>query len=92
MTRRTALLLLLAGTAPVPVSAQTAAPQPDIVVETDENRREQLYCDASQIIWDDAPWIFLWTQSFPVVWSDDVTGISATPTEKFSAVYARPAN
>lgn len=61
-------------------------------VETDESRREQLYCDASQIIWDDAPWIFLWTQSFPVVWSDDVTGISATPTEKFSAVYARPAN
>ncbi|SHN69121.1 peptide/nickel transport system substrate-binding protein [Geodermatophilus obscurus] len=61
-------------------------------VETDESRREQLYCDASQIIWDDAPWIFLWTQSFPVVWSDDVTGISATPTEKFSAIYARPAN
>ncbi|WNV74219.1 ABC transporter substrate-binding protein [Geodermatophilus sp. DSM 44513] len=61
-------------------------------VETDEARREQLYCDASQVIWDDAPWIFLWTQSFPIVWSADVTGISATPTEKFSAVYARPAS
>jgi ABC-type transport system substrate-binding protein len=61
-------------------------------VETDADAREQLYCDASQVIWDDAPWIFLWTQSFPVVWSTDVTGISATPTEKFSAVYARPAD
>ncbi|GAB3358561.1 ABC transporter substrate-binding protein [Modestobacter lapidis] len=61
-------------------------------VETDQDTREQLYCDASQIIWDDAPWIFLWTQSFPIVWSDDVTGISSTPTEKFSAIYARPAS
>jgi ABC-type transport system substrate-binding protein len=61
-------------------------------VETDEATREQLYCDASKIIWEDAPWIFLWTQSFPIVWSDDVTGISATPTEKFSAIYARPAD
>lgn len=58
--------------------------------ELDEDTREQLYCDASQIIWDDAPWIFLWTQSFPIVHSADVTGIGATPTEKFSAIYARP--
>ena len=60
-------------------------------VETDEDTREQLYCDASKIIWDDAPWIFLWSQSFPIVWTNDVTGISSTPTEKFSAIYARPA-
>ena len=59
-------------------------------VETDVDTREQLYCDASKIIWDDAPWIFLWTQSFPVVYSADVTGISTTPTEKFSAIYAKP--
>lgn len=61
-------------------------------VEVDRDAREQLYCDASQIIWEDAPWIFLWTQSFPIVHSADVTGIGATPTEKFSAIYARPAN
>ena len=60
-------------------------------VEIDEDTREQLYCDASQIIWDDAPWIFLWTQSFPIVHSADVTDIGYTPTEKFSAIYARPA-
>jgi ABC-type transport system substrate-binding protein len=54
--------------------------------------RKQLYCDASKVIWDQAPWIFLWTQSFPVVHSADVTGITTTPTEKFDAIHARPAS
>ncbi len=61
-------------------------------VELDEDRRAELYCDASKVIWDDAPWIFLWTQSFPIVHSADVTGIGSTPTEKFDAIYARPAS
>jgi peptide/nickel transport system substrate-binding protein len=61
-------------------------------VEIDPDTREELYCDASNIIWDDAPWIFLWTQSFPIVHSADVTGIGSTPTEKFDAIYARPAS
>jgi ABC-type transport system substrate-binding protein len=60
-------------------------------VELDQGKREQLYCDASKIIWDDAPWIFLWTQSFPIVHSAEVTGIGSTPTEKFDAIYAHPA-
>jgi peptide/nickel transport system substrate-binding protein len=60
-------------------------------VETDPDTRERLYCDASEIIWEDAPWIFLWTQSFPIVHSTDVEGIGSTPTEKFDAIYARPA-
>jgi len=58
--------------------------------ETDGDAREQAYCDASKIIWEGAPWIYLWTQSFPIVHSADVTGIGFTPTEKFSAIYARP--
>jgi ABC-type transport system substrate-binding protein len=61
-------------------------------IEVNQDARKQLYCDASQIIWDEAPWIFLWTQSFPVVHSVDVTGIATTPTEKFDAIYARPAS
>ena len=60
-------------------------------VETDPGTRQQLYCDASKVIWDDAPWIFLWTQSFPIVHSTGVTGIGSTPTEKFDAIYAHPA-
>nr|MBA2644460.1 ABC transporter substrate-binding protein [Solirubrobacterales bacterium] len=61
-------------------------------VETDGDARAEAFCEASKIIWDQAPWIFLWTQSFPIVHSADVTDISYTPTEKFSAVYARPAD
>lgn len=60
-------------------------------VEIDQDVRADLYCDASKIIWDDAPWIFLWTQSFPIVHSSDVTNVGSTPVEKFSAIYARPA-
>jgi ABC-type transport system substrate-binding protein len=62
--------------------------------DTEVNRdvRQQLYCDASKTIWEEAPWIFLWTQSFPVVHSKAVTGIGTTPVEKFDALYARPAS
>ena len=59
---------------------------------TDEDERADAYCEASKIIWEQAPWIFLWTQSFPIVHSTDVTDIGFTPTEKFSAIYARPAD
>lgn len=58
----------------------------------DPAERERLYAEVSQIIWDDAPWIFLWVQSFPMVHSAKVTNIWGLPNEKFYAVYARPAN
>lgn len=59
--------------------------------EMNADRRQQLYCEASKIIWEESPWIFLWTQKFPIVHSSDVTGVSYLPNEKFSAIYARPA-
>lgn len=58
----------------------------------DPEQRLALYADVSQVIWDDAPWIFLWVQSFPMVHSADVTNIWGLPNEKFYAVYARPAD
>ena len=42
------------------------------------------------MVWDDAPWIFLWVPSFPVVYSARITGVGALPTEKLNAVYAEP--
>lgn len=57
---------------------------------TDPNTRKQQYCQAAKQIWDDAPWIFLWTQSFPIVYSSKVKGIGSFPTEKFYTVYAEP--
>jgi peptide/nickel transport system substrate-binding protein len=59
--------------------------------ETNADRRKDLYCQASKLIWDEAPWIFLWVQRFPIVHSAKVTGISYLPNEKFQALHARPA-
>lgn len=59
--------------------------------ESDPELRQELYCEAQDIIWAEAPWIFLWVQQFPIVYSTDVTGVTYHPTEKFAAIYARPA-
>ncbi|MGE5265247.1 MAG: ABC transporter substrate-binding protein, partial [Acidobacteriota bacterium] len=59
--------------------------------EPDEKKRADLYCQANKVIWDDAPWIFLWTQRFPMVYSAKVKGVSGVPNEKFAALYAEPA-
>jgi peptide/nickel transport system substrate-binding protein len=42
-------------------------------------------------VWKEAPWIFLWSQRFPIVHSSEVQGISYLPNEKFDAIYAEPA-
>jgi peptide/nickel transport system substrate-binding protein len=60
------------------------------LAETDPQKRENMYCQLNKIIWDDAPWLFLWTQRFPIVYSSKVTNISSDPTEKFDALYAEP--
>jgi len=59
--------------------------------EVNPDRRKAMYCEASKLIWEDAPWIFLWVQRFPIVHSARVTNISYLPNEKFYAVYAQPA-
>jgi len=59
--------------------------------EGDKNTRSQEYCSAFKQVWQDAPWIFLWTQRFPIVYSAKVTGIGSFPIEKFFTVYASPA-
>ena len=46
------------------------------------------YAEAQRSVWDDAPWIFLWSPSFVLVHSARLKGIVALPTEKFSVAYA----
>jgi peptide/nickel transport system substrate-binding protein len=58
--------------------------------EPDDQRRLDQYAEAQRIVWDDAPWIFLWSPSFVIVHSSRVQGITTLPTEKFSAAYAEP--
>ncbi len=58
---------------------------------TNPTTRKQQYCEAAKLIWNDAPWIFLWAQRYPIVYSSKVKGIGSFPTEKFYTVYAEPA-
>jgi peptide/nickel transport system substrate-binding protein len=58
--------------------------------ETDPAQRQELYCQAQQLVWEDAPWIFLFTERFPIVHSANVENIVFRPGEKFDAIYARP--
>lgn len=59
--------------------------------ETDQQKRNKLYCQASEIIWREAPWVFLWIQKYPIAYSSEVTNVSYLPNEKFNTIYARPA-
>jgi ABC-type transport system substrate-binding protein len=59
--------------------------------ERDDQKRTDAYAEAQRVVWDDAPWIFLWVPSIPIVHSARLKGIGSLPNEKFSAVYAEPA-
>ena len=59
--------------------------------ELDETKRNDDYCQAQKIIWGDAPWMFLWSQTLSLAYQSDIAGISYTPNEKFDTVYAEPA-
>ncbi len=58
--------------------------------ESKEGRRRDLYCQIAKKVWDDAPWMFLYVQRYPIVHSAKVKDIGSIPNEKFYAVYARP--
>jgi peptide/nickel transport system substrate-binding protein len=58
--------------------------------EVDEAKRLEAYAEAQRIVWDDAPWIYLWLPSFLIVHAAQVGGISGLATEKLSAIYAAP--
>lgn len=58
--------------------------------ERDDQRRTDQYAEAQRIVWDDAPWIFLWVPSFVLVHSARLKGITAQATEKFSVAAAEP--
>jgi peptide/nickel transport system substrate-binding protein len=59
-------------------------------LEPNRDTRAQQYCDAQKQVWNDAPWIFLWVQKFPIVQSAQITGVGSIPNESFYTVYAKP--
>ena len=51
-------------------------------------QRAAIYKDAQEVVWRDAPWIFLWSQDFYVVTSSHLQDVTVVPTEKWAAIYA----
>ncbi|MBI3028406.1 MAG: ABC transporter substrate-binding protein [Candidatus Rokubacteria bacterium] len=58
--------------------------------ESKEDKRKELYCQIAKKVWADAPWIFMYVQRFPIVYSAKVRDVGGIPNEKFYAIYARP--
>jgi peptide/nickel transport system substrate-binding protein len=58
---------------------------------TDQNQRQTDYCRAEKLIWNDAPWIFLWHQTNPTVTTGKVTGVYGLPNEQIVTTWASPA-
>ncbi len=68
-------------------------PEVDKLIEdarkaSDPKKRKELYQKASTLIWDDAPWIFLYVQKYTIVHRKNVKGIVVLPVEKFNPIYA----
>ncbi len=57
--------------------------------ETESEKRERLYGKASELIWEDAPMLFLYVQNFVLAHRSDLKGIEILPTEEFFVDDAR---
>ena len=68
-----------------------AAATSEATFGTDTAQRQKAYCDAAKIVWNDAPWLFLYNQKYPFVTTSKVTGITGLPNEKFVSTWASPA-
>ena len=55
--------------------------------EQDPQKRSALLKKASEIVWDDAPWMWLHVEKFVIAYSSKIKGMVVTPTEKFYPHY-----
>jgi ABC-type transport system substrate-binding protein len=51
-------------------------------------KRKEIYKKASELLWDECPWIWLYVQKYTVVHRKNVKGVLVLPVEKFNPVYA----
>ena len=56
-------------------------------MEQDPQKRLELFKKASEIVWDDAPWIWLHVEKFVIAHSSKIKGLVVTSTEKFYPTY-----
>jgi peptide/nickel transport system substrate-binding protein len=55
--------------------------------EQNPDKRLELLKQASEIVWDDAPWMWLHVEKFVIAYSSKIQGMVVTPTEKFYPHY-----
>ena len=55
--------------------------------EQDPNKRLALLKQASEMVWDDCPWMWLHVEKFVIAYSSKIQGMIVTPTEKFYPQY-----
>jgi peptide/nickel transport system substrate-binding protein len=47
-------------------------------------------CQIQKEAWQQAPWIFLWSQTLILGYNAKITGVSYLPNEKFQTMAAHP--
>ncbi len=57
----------------------------------DDASRNQQLCQIQKQIWQQAPWVFLWSQTLVLAHNAKITGVSYLPNEKFITAGAYPA-
>jgi peptide/nickel transport system substrate-binding protein len=62
----------------------------DAALNLDETSRNQQLCQIQKEIWQQAPWIFLWSQTLILAYNSKITGVSYLPNEKFVTMGAHP--
>jgi peptide/nickel transport system substrate-binding protein len=55
--------------------------------ETDRDKRLALLKKASDVVWDDSPWLWLHVEKFVIAYKANLKGLIVTPTEKFYPTY-----
>jgi peptide/nickel transport system substrate-binding protein len=55
--------------------------------EQDVEKRKALLKKASEMVWDDCPWIWLHTEKFLIAYSSKIKGLIVTPIETFYPTY-----
>lgn len=56
-------------------------------LEQNPKKRLELFKKASEIVWDDCPWIWLHVEKFVIAYSSKIKGMVVTSTEKFYPTY-----
>jgi peptide/nickel transport system substrate-binding protein len=59
--------------------------------EIDVNKRKAIYKEAQTLIWNDAPWVFMWTQKWYVATAKNLEGTVIHPIEKWTAMCGKDA-